>query len=338
EHLPTTGATAKRSVASQTSPAGSRPVPGPSNALGQEKRVSTTSATSNRSPDMPDEFSRVKAKINELSAIIDRGDSVTEEMWVLRARLGLVPKELKRPDRAPQSDESLESNAPAASSSVEWWKTEARARENVSPLAQKGSRHSSGLPLGGVKSAPKGPGTRTRPEVSRAGYSAAVDVEGAGSRTLDSIATSAPVRARQDVPSAMTRARQATRSADPMSPDVFFPTRAGRSLLRESLPPRSPAYVSFGTLADAYPPRPQAPEPDRTLSSVSLSPSPTGSSLLREPLPPRSPAYISFGTLADTYPPRPQAPEPDRTLDSESSTEFSGGGPIHNIFGEELNG
>ncbi|KAG8694209.1 hypothetical protein FRC08_008628 [Ceratobasidium sp. 394] len=337
EHVSTTGATAKRSVASQTSSAGSRPVPGPSNAR-QEKRVSTTSATSNRSPGTSNQFNRLKAKIEELSAIIDRADSVTEEKWALRARLGLVPKQLQRPDRAPQLDQSLESNAPVARSSVEPWKTEARARANVSPLAQKGARHLSGLPLGGVMSAPKRSDTRTRPEVSRAGCSAAVDVEGAGSVTLDPIATSSPVRAHQDGSSAMNRARRSTRITDPMSPDVFFPSQDGPSLLRESLPPRSPAYVTFGTLADAYPPRPQAPEPDRTISSGTLSPSPAGSSLLREPLPPRSPAYISFGTLADAYPPRPQAPEPDRTLDSESSTEFSGGGPIHNIFGEELNG
>ncbi|KAG9074617.1 hypothetical protein FS749_013795 [Ceratobasidium sp. UAMH 11750] len=218
---------------------------------------------------MLDEFIRVKAKIEELSALIDRRDSVTEEVWVLRARLGLVPKELKRPDRAPQSDESLESNAPVASSSVERWKTKARARANVSPLGQKGSGHSSGLPLGGARSAPKRSGTRTRPEVSQAGYSAAVDVEDVGSVTLDPIATSAPVRACQDGSSAINRARRATRSADPTSPDVFFPSRAGPSLLRESLPPCSPAYVTFGTLADAYPPRPQAPEPDRTLDSDS---------------------------------------------------------------------
>ncbi|KAG8731913.1 hypothetical protein FRC12_019507 [Ceratobasidium sp. 428] len=58
-----------------------------------------------------------------------------------------------------------------------------------------------------------------------------------------------------------------------MSPDstgstvAVFSSHQNPSLVREPLPPATNSYVSFGTFADLYTPRPQAPESDMTFDS-----------------------------------------------------------------------
>ncbi|KAG9076695.1 hypothetical protein FS749_011495 [Ceratobasidium sp. UAMH 11750] len=188
-------------------------------------------------------------------------------------------------DSAPQQRNwLLESNAPVTSSSVERWKTEIRARDNVSPLAHKSLKRSSGSSLGRVSLAPKSASTPEwivsigymRPDeleigsqlgaVPQTGGTAADGLDSARSTTFKPAATSSSVCARQAGSSAVNRVRRATRDANPASPDVFFP-QAGPSQLREPLPPRSckwslnpigtstdsspAAYVTFGALAGA---------------------------------------------------------------------------------------
>ncbi|KAG8688159.1 hypothetical protein FRC08_011592 [Ceratobasidium sp. 394] len=152
-------------------------------------------------------------------------------------------------DSAPQQRNwLLESNAPVTNSSVERWKTEIRARDNVSPLAHKSLKRSSGSSLGRVSLAPKSAGSQLGAVPQTGGTADGLD--SARSTTFKPAATSSSVCARQAGSSAVNRVRRATRDANPASPDVFFP-QAGPSQLREPLPPRSSAYVTFGTLAAA---------------------------------------------------------------------------------------
>ncbi|KAG9076525.1 hypothetical protein FS749_011702 [Ceratobasidium sp. UAMH 11750] len=168
-------------------------------------------------------------------------------------------------DSAPQQRNwLLESSVPVASSSVERWKTEIRARDNVSPLAHKSLKRSSGSSLGRVPLASKSAGSQLG--VPQTGGTAADGLDSARSTTFKPAATPPSVCARQAGSSVVDRVRRATRDANPASPDIFFP-QAGPSQLREPLPPRSckwslnpigiiidsflAAYVTFGALAGA---------------------------------------------------------------------------------------
>ncbi|KAG8720947.1 hypothetical protein FRC09_008718 [Ceratobasidium sp. 395] len=108
----------------------------------------------------------------------------------------------------------------------------------------------------------------------RNGVSKGLDIR---SMSFDSIGTSSLVRARGSrIPVYNHSASFGTRrglgpreETSPGSTGTLSPPGDGPSLVREPLLPVASAYVSFGTLGEVYlPPRPQAPEPDTTLDSL----------------------------------------------------------------------
>ncbi|KAG8744212.1 hypothetical protein FRC10_010574 [Ceratobasidium sp. 414] len=260
------------SIVSRAPSAGSCPVPGPSSAR-QEGHVSA-SARTNSTPDTTNPPAGLAAMAGDSSAILAQIDRRCAELRAKEAMFERRMEELSEAiDSAPRwNGETLVCAAPVAGTSVERRKTEMRARANVSPLAHRASKRSSGLSLGGMLPTPGPSRTRTQPAEPRTGGNAANDPEDVESTGFNPAATSTPVRARQASSLATDRAQRmaprTTRRAGPTSPDIFL-SQAGPSQLREPFPPRSPAYVSFGTLAELHPPRPQAPEPDTTLESSS---------------------------------------------------------------------
>ncbi|KAG9098800.1 hypothetical protein FS749_002943 [Ceratobasidium sp. UAMH 11750] len=150
----------------------------------------------------------------------------------------------------PESDS--ECNAPIASCTVERLRTQIRATENVSPLAHKSVKRTSGLSMGAVSPTPEPSRTRARSGAPRAGGSAANDRKHAGSVIFDPVATSSSVCEREPRSPAVGRARRTTataRNADPTRSGIALPSQVAPSPLREPLPPRPSGY---GTLAHTY--------------------------------------------------------------------------------------
>ncbi|KAG9086997.1 hypothetical protein FRC06_002777 [Ceratobasidium sp. 370] len=208
------------------------------------------------------------------SAIIDQLLRQCDELRAKGARFDQAMEELtKVNESAPRwEDGTLKDGVPVAGSSVERWKTEMRARENLSPPAHRGSKRSGGLSLGGMVPKPESLGSRAQYGVPRASGSSLVnDPEATGSTGFHPAGTSTPVRVRQAGKTFRGWSGAADEKHGPIRSNIAPSFRAGSSLLREPLPPRSPGYVSFGSPVDMHLPRPNAPEPDRTLSSSSSS-------------------------------------------------------------------
>ncbi|KAG9078164.1 hypothetical protein FRC06_008504, partial [Ceratobasidium sp. 370] len=175
--------------------AGSSPVPGPSNA---------------RTANTPNPPGGLAATTDDLATAVARFVRLSAEMQARQARADQAMKEVI--DSAPRrSEDSLERDAPVASTSAERWKTEMRERTNVSPLAPKILKRSSGLLVRGVLPTPESLRMRTRAREPPAGsdgaqfdYSgvrirlqvtpAANDLEEAG---FNPAGTSSQVRSRQ---------------------------------------------------------------------------------------------------------------------------------------------
>ncbi|KAG9091408.1 hypothetical protein FS749_016576 [Ceratobasidium sp. UAMH 11750] len=233
---------------SALSPPGSPPAPAPSDAP-QEGHVSAASAGANNTPDTTHASNGTAAAAEVFLAQIHERAA---ELRAKPARLDEGMEVFEAGDSAPQQRNwLLESDVLVASSSVERWKTEIRARDNVSPLAHKSLKRSSGS-LGRVSLAPKSAGSQ--PGAPQLDGAVADGLDSARSTTFKPAATSSSVCARQAGSSAVNRVRRATRDANPASPDVFFP-QAGPSQVREPLPPRSCKWSLnlIGTVIDSFP-------------------------------------------------------------------------------------
>ncbi|KAG8735695.1 hypothetical protein FRC10_010242 [Ceratobasidium sp. 414] len=183
------------------------------------------------------------------------------EMWAQDAR---VESALEEPFEAIRGaprwdDRSMESNAPVMGSLTERRRTEIRARENVSPLAHKDVRRTGELVLGGALPTPES----LRPPTD--------DLEDAAAGFIPT-ATSTPPRARLAGSSARRMARpRPARSADPTRSNApLSPSRHEPLSLRSHADPSAAGHVLFGMLAERYPPRPNAPQPDTTVSDSGI--------------------------------------------------------------------
>ncbi|KAG8707495.1 hypothetical protein FRC08_000470 [Ceratobasidium sp. 394] len=232
----------------------SSPLPGSPDAP-REERVSSASVEMNSTPTTANSSAGIAAAYEDSAVLENPAAEAEPPKDQESAPLSPDSPLVVGPSDAPQEVDVFSASAgpnrapatgPARSSSVERWKTEIRARDNVSPLAHKSLKRSSGS-LGRVSLAPKSVGTQ--PGVPRPSRIAAGDSDSARPTTFDPAATPSSVCARQAGSSVVDRVQRATRNTDPSSPDVFF-SQAG-----PSLPPRSSAYVTLGTLAGAYPPR-----------------------------------------------------------------------------------
>ncbi|KAG8739536.1 hypothetical protein FRC10_005484 [Ceratobasidium sp. 414] len=177
----------------------------------------------------------------------------------------------------PRWDE--ESDAPVASALTERRWDGMRARTGVSPLAHE---RTSGLSVEGALPTPGASRMRAAAGVSRAGDDAADDLEDAGRMPFNPAATSSPVDPRRLRYPAIDEARRMIppRPVPPTSPLAPGPLCSASHSRRVPVSvlfvpvisdpdPSAAGYVSFGTLAGIYPPRPHAPEPDASkLGSV----------------------------------------------------------------------
>ncbi|KAG9103612.1 hypothetical protein FRC06_009504 [Ceratobasidium sp. 370] len=131
------------------------------------------------------------ATTEDSATILARLAQAFAEMQAQDARVDLALEGLPEViDSAPQQEEERpESDAPVASSSVEKGETGVRARANMSPLAHKALKRSSGLSMGRALPTPEASRSRVQPGATGAGSGAANELE-PGSGTFNPVATS----------------------------------------------------------------------------------------------------------------------------------------------------
>ncbi|KAG9075554.1 hypothetical protein FS749_012768 [Ceratobasidium sp. UAMH 11750] len=200
----------------------SSPLPGSPDAP-REERVSSASVEMNSTPTTANSSAGIAAAYED-SAVLENPAAEAEppkdQGKHQSAPLSPDSPLVVGPSDAPQEVDVFSASAgpnrapatgPVRSSSVERWKTETRARDNVSPLAHKSLKRSSGS-LGRVSLAPKSVGTQ--PGVPRPSRIAAGDSDSARPTTFDPAATPSSVCARQAGSSVVDRVQRATRNTD----------------------------------------------------------------------------------------------------------------------------